>query len=126
MLIRLNNGKSINVVEKCLTVINGKLYNTDTQQYEGLDGDKVEFYFTNQHGHQCWVRGTVDGYTCNRRIKLQDVNELYATSLNSKKTIEHNSTIVSCDQKIVSIKEMFGNIEDNVEEDDWAAVLCAQ
>jgi len=125
MLIRLDNGKSINVVEKCLTVINGKLYNTDTQQYEGLDGDKVEFYFTNQHGHQCWVRGTVDGYTCNRRIKLQDVNELYATSLNSKKIINHISKIVDCGNMVVSVKEIFGNAEE-VNEDDLAAVLCAQ
>ena len=125
MLIRLDNGKSINVVEKCLTVINGKLYNTDTQQYEGLDGDKVEFYFTNQHGHQCWVRGTVEGYTCNRRIKLQDVNELYATSLNSKKIINHISKIVDCGNMVVSVKEIFGNAEE-VNEDDLAAVLCAQ
>lgn len=125
MLIRLDNGKSINVVEKCLTVINGKLYNTDTQQYEGLDGDKVEFYFTNQHGHQCWVRGTVDGYTCNRRIKLQDVNELYATSLNSKKIINHISKVVDCGNMVVNVKEIFGNAEE-VNEDDLAAVLCAQ
>lgn len=125
MLIRLDNGKSINVVEKCLTVINGKLYNTDTQQYEGLDGDKVEFYFTNQHGHQCWVRGTVDGYTCNRRIKLQDVNELYATSLNSKKVINHISKVVDCGNMVVNVKEIFGNAEE-VNEDDLAAVLCAQ
>lgn len=125
MLIRLDNGKSINVVEKCLTIINGKLYNTDTQQYEGLDGDKVEFYFTNQHGHQCWVRGTVDGYTCNRRIKLQDVNELYATSLNSKKVINHISKVVDCGNMVVNVKEIFGNAEE-VNEDDLAAVLCAQ
>lgn len=125
MLIRLDNGKSINVVEKCLTVINGKLYNTDTQQYEGLDGDKVEFYFTNQHGHQCWVRGTVEGYTCNRRIKLQDVNELYATSLNSKKIINHISKVVDCGNMVVNVKEIFGNAEE-VNEDDLAAVLCAQ
>ena len=119
MLIRLDNGKSINVVEQCLVVRKGMLFNTDTNQYEALDGDQVECYFTNNLGHQCWVRGTVDGYTCHRRIKLQDSKDLYAASLNSTKVIDHKSKIFGGNFEPYEEKE-------EVLEDYLAAVLCAQ
>ena len=129
MKIEINNSKTIEIVEPFLTVVSGKLFNTDTKRYEAIDGDKVYFYVLDKFGNKCWIRGKVEGYTCNRRIKLQDVNDLYAMAEGSEKCIEHLSSITDMDSSVTSL-----SVEDvvmrksikTVIEEEWDAVLCEQ
>ena len=118
MLIRLNNGKVLNVVDKCLVVKNGKLFNEVTKQYEGVDGDDVNFCIPTTSGGNCWVFGVVEGYTCNRRIVMRNTKTPYAIKEGTEKNIKHNFRIVETDGIILT--------EDEVEEEsDWAIVLKA-
>ena len=97
MIIEINNCLVLNVFEKCLIIKNGRLFNTNTNEYEAIEGDKITFCASTTSNSDCWVSGTVDGYTCNRRIKLRGVRELYASKMGTKKTIEHLSKITDSD-----------------------------
>ena len=99
MKIVINNSKTINVIEQCLVVKNNKLFNTMTNQYEGIDGDSIEFITTDSSGEQCVIRGIVKGYTCNRRIELRGVHAVYATANGTGKNITHISSITETDCK---------------------------
>ena len=128
MIIEVNNSKTYTVHEQCLIVINGKLLNNMTNKFEGVDGDKVTFYNLDKFGHKCWISGTVEGYTCNRRIKLKGVKELYACYNGAEKTIDHSSTITDCDTKgVVDRKvETKPTVEVKTKaEEDWELVLSA-
>lgn len=116
MVIEINDSLVLTVFEQCLTIKDGKLYNTNTEQFEAIDGDKVRFCITNNFGVDCWISGTVDGYTCNRRIKLKGVRELYAIKYGTKKIIEHNSKITDSD-----CEEEFE--EDTDMKAEWEAAL---
>lgn len=115
MLIRLNNGKTINIVDACLIVKDGMLFNTVTKQYEGVDGDRVTFHITRENGGQSWLSGIVDGYTCNRRVKLRGSDRLYAISTDCIKAIDHQFKVTNLNEK-----------EKEVEEEDWETILSAQ
>lgn len=118
MLIRLNNGRVLNVLDKCLIVKNGKLYNVVTKQYEGVDGDDVNFCIPTTSGGKCWVFGVVDGYTCNRRIVMKGSKTPYAMMEGTDKNIKHKYRIIETDGII-------DNEEEVEEESDWAIVLKA-
>ena len=116
MTIEINNSKTVNVAEYSLIVRDKKLFNIVTNEFEAIDGDKITFCALDIHNHKFWVSGTVDGYTCNRRIKLKNVNELFACAIGTRKTIVHNSIITDSDFE--PIEE-----EKTVLEEDWEAVL---
>ncbi len=117
MKIVINNSKTINIPEASLIVKNNRLFNIMTNEYEGLDGDKITFCAMDVNGKKYWVSGKVDGYTCNRRIKLQGVADLFACAIGTEKTITHRSLITECDCEFI-------NDEDLVTVDEeWAAVV---
>lgn len=99
MKIVINNSKTIDIVEACLVVKNNKLFNIMTNEYEGIDGDSIEFVTLDNNGEQSVVKGIVKNYTCNRRIELKDVNCLYATVNGTGKSITHISSITETDCK---------------------------
>ena len=118
MTIEINENIILTVFEKCLIVKGDKLYNTNTEEYEAVDGDKVKFCIVNDRGVNVWVSGIVDGYTCNRRIKLRGVRELYATKQGTKKTIEHISRITDSD-----CEEEEADSYDDKMKAEWEAAL---
>lgn len=73
MLIIVNNEKTFEVKEDFLTVKDKKLYNKVTKEYEGVDGDIVSFERLSDKNTVIITRGTVDGYTCNKYIKMKGV-----------------------------------------------------
>jgi hypothetical protein len=123
MIIRLNNGKTLNIVEKSLIVRNGKLFNVVTKEYEGVDGDDINFCIPTTSGGKCWVFGVVDGYTCNRRIVMRGSKTPYAMMESTNKNITHKSRIVETDG--VSITESDEELEPVKVESDWELVLKA-
>jgi hypothetical protein len=125
MRIEINNSKTLTILEQNLIVKNNKLFNTLTNKYEAIDGDKVLFCILNEKGDRTWLSGIVEGYTCNRRIKLKGVHELYAAVKDEGKLIEHNSSITDTDYVKVEeeIKQKIKTEEK--EEDDWSLILSA-
>ena len=119
MQIEINNSKTLTILEQNLIIKNNKLYNTVTNTYEALDGDKIMFCIKTETGGRQWISGIVDGYTCNRRIKLKGVNELYAAEESFGKVIERCSTITDTDY--VDKEET-----NKVEDEDWEMILSAQ
>lgn len=113
MKIVINNSKTINIIDQCLVVKNNKLFNIMTNQYEGIDGDLIEFITLDSKGEQTVVTGVVKGYTCNRRIELKGVNCLYATVNGTGKNITHVSSITETDCKYE--EEMKAEIEKEME-----------
>jgi hypothetical protein len=99
MKIVINNSKEINVIPRHLVVKDGKLFNLMTNEFEGIEGDGVEFETLTGHGEKCTIRGTVKNYTCDRRIELQFATELYAVAPGCSKTIVHRSRITETDCK---------------------------
>lgn len=97
MKIEINNSIVFDVYEKCLIVKNGKLYNTNTNEYEAIEGDKITFCSSTNTNSETWIHGTVENYTCNRRVKLKGICELYAIKLGTKKIIQHLSSITDTD-----------------------------
>ena len=118
MRIEINNSKTLTIVEQNLIVKNHRLYNTVTDEYEALDGDKVQFCIKTETGGRQWISGIVEGYTCNRRIKLKGVNELYAAEPSAWKVIARCSAITDTDY--VGEEEI-----KKVEEEDWEMILSA-
>ena len=116
MTIEINNSKTVNVAEYSLIVRDKKLFNIVTNEFEAIDGDKITFCALDIHNHKFWISGTVEGYTCNRRIKLKNVNELFACAIGTRKTIVHNSIITNSDFEPIEK-------EKTVLEEDWEAVL---
>ena len=117
MLIRINNGKVINIIDRCLVVNGDKLFNIVTRQYEGIDGDEVTYIVPTANGGECTVCGIVDGYTCNRRIMTKGCKTPFAMKDGTVKKIKHRSSIIEVD----------GRMTDEIpsEEDEWAIVLKA-
>ena len=115
MKVEINNSKTLVIPEQNLIIKHNRLYNTVTKDYEAIDGDKIQFCIKTDKGIRTWISGTVEGYTCNRRIKLKGVNELYAAMENIGKVIERCSVITDTDY--------VGEETNEVEEDDWEAIL---
>lgn len=116
MKIEINNSKTLIIPEQNLIIKHNRLYNTVTKDYEAIDGDKIQFCIKNDQGTRTWIGGVVEGYTCNRRIKLKGVNELYAAMENVGRVIEHLSTITDTDYVGEEDAE-------KIEEEDWEAIL---
>ena len=89
MKIKVNGDKILNVTEKSLTVKDGRLYNTLTKNYEGVDGDAVTFDIS-INGNGRVIMGTVQGYTCGEHIIIrpcQEYNDI------KERKIEHISSV---------------------------------
>lgn len=83
------NGYKILDINKPLTVKDGRLYNTETKCFEGVDGDSVTFTIT-RDSNEIIVMGTVHGYTCGDTITIRP-NETYHDVKGLK--IEHISSV---------------------------------
>ena len=123
MIVKLNTGKVLNVVEKSLIVRNGKLFNVVTKQYEGVDGDDINFCVPTTSGGKCWVFGVVEGYTCNRRIVMKGSKTPYAMMEGTEKNIKHKSRVVETDGIVIT--ESDEELEPVKVESDWELVLKA-
>lgn len=75
MTIIVNNEKTFDVNENCLVVKNNKLYNKTTKEYEGVDGDIVSFERMSDKHTIIITKGTVDGYTCGKHIKMKGIDK---------------------------------------------------
>lgn len=115
MKIEINNSKVLDIKEEHLIIKNNKLYNNVTKQYEGVDGDRVTFYVKAASGAKCWTTGTIDGYTCDRIVKIRGVEQPYEIAEGCLKIIDPISRITDtdCDKK-----------EEEAEE-DWNTILSA-
>ena len=89
MTIKVNGDYVFDVAEKTLIVKDGKLYNTETKSFEGVEGDLVEFERIDENGRTMVVRGTVDGYTCGNKVKLRGIDTVY--NVKSKKVTNISS-----------------------------------
>ena len=114
MKIQIDNSTILDIVEDYLIIKNNKLYNNNTKQYEGVEGDRVTFIVTKPSGTKCQTSGIVDGYTCGRRVKIRGVEQPYDADENCEKVIETLSRITDTDCD--STKE---------KKEDWDAVLNA-
>lgn len=114
MKIEINNSTVLDIKEDYLIIKNNRLFNTTTKQFEGVDGDIVTFYVKTSSGGKSWTRGTVDGYTCGRSIKLRGVKTPYEVAEGCLKTIDYVSAITNtdCEKKEET-------------EEDWNAILSA-
>ncbi len=121
MYIEVDNCKVINVVEKCLIVKDKRLYNTVTKQFEGVEGDGVTICYLNAVGEKCWVSGTVEGYTCNRRVKLRGNPCLFSCAEGTIKIINVLATITDTDCEEEEVNE---EVKTQTEE-DWETILSA-
>lgn len=92
MTVKINNELQIDITEDCLIVKDGKLFNTKTKEYEGVEGDIIEF-ITAADGVRVWHRGIVEGYTYCEKIKLRGKDTSKYENV-TKKLIEHISNVV--------------------------------
>lgn len=95
MKIQVNGGEIVNVTENNLVVRDEKLFNLDTKQFEGVDGDLVEI---RQPG--IIRRGSVDGYTNGKAIKFRGQDFVHNIGENDILKIEH---LFSCQELLNDI-----------------------
>ena len=98
MLIEINNSTKIDIKEDWLVVKDGKLYNATTKKYEGIDGDIISFLNGNMI-----TKGTVDGYTCNDKIKLRGIDKTYKGVKDIR--IEHMSIVTNSEEDELFLAE---------------------
>ena len=91
MIIEVNKEYKIEVKEDYFIVKDKKLYNTRTKEFEGVEGDIVEFSFTAENGKPSGYRGYVDGYTTDKYVKIRGIEKVHTNILSKK--IEHISIV---------------------------------
>lgn len=91
MRIKVNDTHEFEIEEQNLFVKDKKLYNSDTKQFEGVEGDIVEFIH-NEDGRKVLLRGTVDKYTNSGVVKIRGREETYKTDP-TKMKMEHLSVV---------------------------------
>ena len=107
MIIEIDGITKVDVKEQDLVIKDGKLFNTTTGKFEGIDGDVVT-YTVEKNGTKFFCCGTVDGYTYNSRVKLRTKSE--ATTDATGVRIDHASSITSPKfNKVEGIKLVFVN-----------------
>lgn len=77
MTIKTSFGKELEIKEPDIIVKDGKLFNKNTNCYEGIDGDRICFTARFESGSKVMTSGTVDGYTYNGLIKIRGVDTPY-------------------------------------------------
>jgi len=102
MIIEINKEYKIDVKEDYLTVNDKRLYNTNTKQFEGIDGDIIHFEIT-KNGSKYIVSGMVEGYTCGGNIKLRGSEKEYSNAENIR--IDKISSITDYIEKTCIIAE---------------------
>lgn len=115
MKIEVNKNLVLDIKEEHLIIKNNKLYNNVTKQYEAIDGDIVTFYAATSNGGKSWARGYVEGYTCDKRIKLRGVDKTYTLAEGCLKIIDSISRITDADYDKTAQTN-----------DDWEIILSAQ
>lgn len=91
MKIKVNGDYVFDIKEDYLMIKDKKLFNTNTKQYEGVEGDIVSFKYKTNSGEIKGYRGYVDGYTNGVSVKIRGINITYTNLVEQK--IEHVSTV---------------------------------
>ena len=97
MKILVSNGFEIEINEEHLVVKDNKLYNTETNNYEGVEGDCVTFTTFLPSGHSVQTRGVVNGYTDGDVVKIRGVKLPYVHVMD--KMVEHTYTVTSLEEE---------------------------
>jgi len=97
MKILVNDITEITVDSPDLRVKDGKLYNTKTQLFEGVQGDAI-WFLIDKGGYYVSKRGLVEGYTDFKTVKLIGNDEVF-TAYSEFKRIEHVSTVKQIDDE---------------------------
>lgn len=97
MKVLVNDVTTLTIDNPDIKVREGKLYNTKTQLFEGVQGDTV-WFLVDRGGWYVSTRGIVDGYTDYRTVKLVGKEEPY-TAYSEFKRIEHLSTVKVVDDE---------------------------
>jgi len=97
MKVLINDIKTITIDDPDIKVKDGKLYNSKTKLFEGVQGDTV-WFLVEKNGTFVSTRGIVDGYTNDRKVKLMGKKEPY-TTYNEHKKIEHLSIVKLVDEE---------------------------
>jgi hypothetical protein len=97
MKVLVNGVTTIKIDDPNIRVKDGKLYNIDTQLYEGVQGDAV-WFLVDKGGIYLSTKGLVEGYTNGKNIKLIGTKEPL-TAYNEYKSIEHVSTVKVVDDE---------------------------
>ena len=97
MKILVNDITEITVDSPDLRVKDGKLYNTKTQLFEGVQGDAI-WFLVDKGGYYVSKRGLVAGYTDFKTVKLIGNDEVF-TAYSEFKRIEHVSTVRQIDDE---------------------------
>ncbi len=107
MIIKTDLGVFIDINDKKFIVKDKKLYNTETERFEGVDGDYVYFTtFMKTSGSKVITSGSVDGYTNGNRVKLKGVSKTYDSVIDVN--IEHfRSVDVYTDENAIKIEPIF-------------------
>lgn len=80
----------IEINEKELIVKNGKLYNTKTKEYEGVEADLITISYE-KDGKVYGLKGSVGGYTCGSHVVIRPNYEFDNVK---EKKIEHIMPVV--------------------------------
>lgn len=108
MIIEVNKDYKIEIKEDYLVVKDKKLYNTKTKEFEGVEGDIIEFKFSTGGGKELGYRGYVDGYTSDKFVKIRGVDKVH-TNIVSKK-VEHISSVTDfTDDTVVKTEVVFSD-----------------
>ena len=106
MTIEINREEKLEIKEDYLVVKDKKLYNTKTKEFEGIDGDIVEFNVMAKDGKESGYRGYVDGYTTDKFVKIRGVEKVHTNVMPKK--IEHISIIRDIiDETIIKAETTF-------------------
>lgn len=102
------NGDYTFEVPNTLIVKDKKLYNTETKEYEGVEGDIVALVEEVDGKLKRVVRGSVDGFTHGSYAKIRGVDTPYKNV--KAKEIDHVSTVKEADsldelEKIMEVSE---------------------
>lgn len=91
----LVNGEYTFEVPNTLIVKDKKLYNTETKEFEGVEGDIVAIVEEVDGKLKRVIRGSVDGFTFGSRAKLRGLDKVYEHV--KAKEIDHVSTVKELD-----------------------------
>lgn len=115
MVIEVNKCRKYEVTEPflCLTANGKRLYNKQTKEEEGIDGDIVQMTVDKGDGKHMILRGPVEGYTCGKQVKIRGVDEMY-TPIGSK-IIEHASVITNGDE-IMAASNWLSTLDETIDD----------
>lgn len=92
MVLMINHSKALRITEPFLIYDENRkrLYNKNTKDDEGVDGDSATFII-DVEGRPRQIKGTVEGYTCGNNVRIRGIDTMFENV--KEKYIEHISSI---------------------------------